>query len=184
MQTWWNMKKYATLFGGSGNNTKSKEYIETTEIGSLLAKQGYIVKNGGYGGMMEAVSKGAVQAGGEVIGVTCKQVGTAEGNSYLSQTIVTDTLFERLKILIEYTSIFIVQRGGIGTLSEVFLALDSIRKEPEKQRARIYFIGAIWNDLITCLKVDLIPEYEHNLLQIVENSEELQERIRVDFPVN
>ena len=40
------MKKYAALFGGSGNNTQSKEYLETIEIGSFLADMGYIVKNG------------------------------------------------------------------------------------------------------------------------------------------
>lgn len=178
------MKKYAALFGGSGNNTKSKEYLETVEIGSFLAKQGYIIKNGGYGGMMEAVSKGATELGGKAIGVTCKQVGSLEGNTYLSETIVTDKLYDRLKILIEDTSVFIVQRGGIGTLSEVFLALDIIRKEPKEQQPKMYFIGAIWVDLITCLKTNLIPEYEHSLLQIVKNPEKLEERILIDFPVN
>lgn len=178
------MKKYAALFGGSGNNTQSKEYLETVEIGSFLAKMGYIVKNGGYGGMMEAVSKGAVEASGQAIGVTCKQVGDANGNQYLSETIVTDKLYDRLHILMEETSLFIVQRGGIGTLSEVFLALDIIRKEPISQRPKMYFIGAIWNELIACLKTDLIPDYEHELFHIVENSEELWERMLMDFPVN
>jgi uncharacterized protein (TIGR00725 family) len=178
------MKKYAALFGGSGNNTQSKEYLETIEIGSFLADMGYIVKNGGYGGMMEAVSKGVVESGGQVIGVTCKQVGHAKGNQYLSETIVTEKLYNRLNILIEETSLFIVQRGGIGTLSEVFLALDIIRKEPENRQPKIYFIGAIWNDLINCLKTDLVPEYEHELFHIVENSEELWERMLMDFPAN
>lgn len=178
------MKKYAALFGGSGNNTQSKEYLETIEIGSLLAKQGYIVKNGGYGGMMEAVSRGVVEAGGKAIGVTCKQVGLAKGNSYLSETIVTDRLYDRLKILMEDTSLFIVQRGGIGTLSEVFLALDTIRKEPENIHPKMYFIGAVWNELIACLKTDLVPDYEHELFHVVENSEELWKRMLMDFPLN
>ena len=167
------MKKYAALFGGSGNNTESKEYLETVEIGSFLAEQDYIVKNGGYGGMMEAVSKGVFQSGGKSIGVTCKQVGSAKGNKYLSETIVTEKLYDRLKILLEDTSVFIVQRGGIGTLSEVFLALDIIRKEPNKERPKMYFVGEIWKDIFVSLKTNLIPEYEHDLFQIVENSEEL-----------
>ncbi|TMM55746.1 hypothetical protein FEE95_13880 [Maribacter algarum] len=174
------MIKYAALFGGSGNNTESKEYLETIRIGSFLAKQDYIVKNGGYGGMMEAVSKGAVQSGGKSIGVTCKQVGSSEGNKYLSETIVTEKLFDRLKILLEGTSVFIVQRGGIGTLSEVFL----IRKEPKEERPKLYFIGAIWKDLIVSLKANLIPDYEHDLFQIVENSQELRERMLMDFSAN
>jgi len=175
------MKKYAALFGGSGNNTESKEYLETIAIGSFLTKQGYTVKNGGYGGMMEAVSKGVARTGGHVIGVTCKQVGEARGNAYLSETIVTEKLYDRLKLLLEDTSIFIVQRGGIGTLSEVFLALDIIRKEPVNKRPKMYFVGAVWNDLISCLKEDLIPEYEHELFQIVENFIELRQRVLLDF---
>jgi len=177
------MKKYATLFGGSGNNTESKEYLETIEIGSFLAKQGFVIKNGGYGGMMEAVSKGATEAGGTAIGVTCKQVGSSEGNKYLSETIVTEKLYNRLRILLEETSVFIVQRGGIGTLSEVFLALDIIRKEPENHRPKLYFVGTVWSDLIHCLKGNLIPEYEHGLFHVVENSQELQQRLAVDFPL-
>ncbi len=171
------MTKYAALFGGSGNNTESKEYLETINIGSFLAKKGYIIKNGGYGGMMEAVSKGAIESGGKSIGVTCKQVGSPEGNKYLSETIVTEKLYDRLKVLLEGTSVFIVQRGGIGTLSEVFLALDIVRKEPKNQRPKMYFVGAIWKDLIDCLKMELIPDYEHDLFQIVKNSEELFNRL-------
>ncbi len=178
------MKKYAALFGGSGNDTNSKEYLETVEIGSFLTKQGYIVKNGGYGGMMEAVSKGTTESGGSAIGVTCKQVGPAEGNQYLSETIVTEKLYDRLKLLIENTTVFIVQRGGIGTLSEVFLALDIIRKEPKLWQPKLYFVGYIWNDVVASLKATLIPEYEHDLFQIVKDSEELYQRICIDFPKN
>ena len=166
------MIKQAALFGGSGNNTSSKEYLETVEIGAFLANKGYIIKNGGYGGMMEAVSKGAYENGGKVIGITCKQVGSAVGNQYLSETIITETLYQRLKVLMEGTSLFIVQKGGIGTLSEVFLALDLIRKEPKSQQARIIFIGAFWHDIIAALKQEIIPEYEHYLFQIVKDSEE------------
>ncbi len=176
------MKKYAALFGGSGNDRKSKEYLETVGIGAFLAKRGFIVKNGGYGGMMEAVSKGVQQSNGTAVGITCKQVGSEEGNTYLSQTIVTDKLFKRLEVLIEGTAIFIVQKGGIGTLSEVFLALDIIRKEPKGERPKLYFVGSIWRGLVDCLKTSLIPKYEHDLFQIVRNPEELEQLIWADFP--
>ncbi|WP_394749021.1 LOG family protein [Spongiimicrobium salis] len=161
--------RYAALFGGSGNDQETKEYLETVQIGTLLAKAGYQVKNGGYGGMMEAVSKGVAMAKGTSIGVTCKQVGPEQGNAFLSKTMVTNTLFERLKILMEGTNIFIVQRGGIGTLSEIFLALDIIRKEPLDEQPKLYFIGAIWRPVIAALKATLIPEYEHYLFTVVDD---------------
>jgi hypothetical protein len=49
-----NRKQFATLFGGAMNITDSPEYLQTIEIGKLLAEHNYIVKNGGYGGMMES----------------------------------------------------------------------------------------------------------------------------------
>ncbi|WP_103068223.1 LOG family protein [Aquimarina sediminis] len=161
--------KYATLFGGAGRNRKSKEYKETVMIGSLLTKNGYVVKNGGYGGMMEAVSKGVTLEDGKVIGITCKQVGSEQGNEFLSETIVTKKLYERLELLIQETSVFIVQKGGIGTLSEVFLTLDIIRKDKSENRPKVFFIGSFWRDIIEVLKSKIIPEYEHHLFIVVDD---------------
>lgn len=161
------MIKYATLFGGSGNNRNSKEYLETITIGKILSKNGFTVKNGGYGGMMEAISKGVIQSGGKAIGITCKQVGNPEGNPFLTETIVTDKLYQRLQLLIEDTEVFVVQKGGIGTLSEVFLTLDVLRKEASKKR--IYFIGEVWGSALEPLKQLLIPEKEHELFHFVND---------------
>ncbi len=172
-----NAQKYATLFGGSGKDRFSCEYIETVAIGRLLAERGYVVKNGGYGGMMEAVAKGVSGKNGQTIGITCKQVGPRAGNKFLSKTIVTEKLYERLKFLIEETDVFIVQKGGIGTLSEVFLALDILRKETGNNRPKLYFIGEVWSSAMVLILTTLIPEYEHNLFNFVRDVRELGEHI-------
>jgi len=166
-------ENYVSLFGGSGNDRTSKEYLETIEIGNLLAHMGYVVKNGGYGGMMEAVSKGITDAGGKAIGITCKEVGSAFGNKYLTETIVTNRLYERLELLIDNTSLFIVQRGGIGTLSEVFLALDIIRKDKTVSSPKVLFIGDIWNGVLKSLK-NIIPKKEHFLFEVIEDVDDLK----------
>ena len=49
-------------------------YLEALHLGELLAKAGHEVVTGGYMGVMEAVSRGAAEAGGNVIGVTCKDI--------------------------------------------------------------------------------------------------------------
>ncbi|MFD2565485.1 LOG family protein [Aquimarina rubra] len=169
--------KYAALFGGSGKDRNSKEYKETIKIGSLLAEKGYIVKNGGYGGMMEAVSKGITDAGGKAVGITCKQVGSVQGNDFLTETVVTENLYQRLELLIDKTDLFIVQKGGIGTLSEVFLTLDIIRKESIVNRPKVFLIGDFWNAIVNSLKLNIIPEYEHDLFLVLSDYEELKEII-------
>jgi uncharacterized protein (TIGR00725 family) len=60
-----------SVFGGSQPREGDAAYAEAMELGRLLAERGHIVLTGGYIGTMEAVSRGARQAGGHVIGVTC-----------------------------------------------------------------------------------------------------------------
>lgn len=167
-------KKYACFFGGAQNNTDSLEYEESVLIGELLAKKGFIVKNGGYRGLMEAVSKGAYQQGGIVLGYTCKSFGNTEGNVYLTENIICENLFERLEKLISDTDVFIIQKGGIGTLSELFVTLDSIRKLSKKERPKIYLLGKHWEKLKeTLLSFGL--QNDLGILKIVDDFKKLRE---------
>ncbi|MFV0328632.1 MAG: LOG family protein [Dysgonomonas sp.] len=158
--------KYATLFCGAMNIPDSTEYIETVQIGELLAQKGYIVKSGGYGGMMEAISKGATEEGGKAIGFVFK---ATTGNCYLSETVECEHLYQRLQFLIQESSLFIVQRGGIGTLSELFLCLDIIRKIPKAERPRVILVGEFWWNVMNVLKTELIPPKDYGLFTIVKD---------------
>lgn len=169
------VNKYATLFGGAMNITDSPEYKDTVKIGALLAERGYIVKNGGYGGMMEAVSKGASEAGGKVIGYTCAAFGDHPGNEYLSAEIQRKDIYDRLRSLITGTELFIVQRGGVGTLSELFLVLDVIRKMDNKPK--VILVGMFWLELMAVVEpmmrrkeaksITVVADYEA-LVPIIE----------------
>lgn len=63
-----------TVFGGSQPMPGDPAYQEAMNLGSLLAQSGHTVLTGGYIGTMEAVSRGASEAGGHVIGVTCDEI--------------------------------------------------------------------------------------------------------------
>ncbi len=89
-------------------------------LGRLLAERGFTVVSGGYSGVMEAVSRGAREAGGEVLGVTLA-FRRQQGNGFLSRAEPAPTLFDRLRGLIERSSGFIALRGGMGTVVEVAL---------------------------------------------------------------
>ncbi len=68
-----------TIFGGSQPKPGSPAYAEAYELGKLLALAGHTVLTGGYMGTMEAVSRGANEAGGHVIGVTCADIEAWRG---------------------------------------------------------------------------------------------------------
>lgn len=167
--------KIATFFGGAVNNTTTQEYSDSIRIGEILAEKGYLVKNGGYRGLMEAVSKGAASKNGFVIGYTCKSFGSTKGNAYLSTNVRCDDIFDRLRKLFRDTKVFVVQKGGIGTLTELFLCLDLIRKE-KINAPKIILIGAFWKDILNALSA-LVPQNEIDLLQICTNIEDLNELI-------
>lgn len=166
--------KSATLFGGAMNDTTTQEYLDTVEIGSILVKNGYIVKSGGYRGMMEAVSKGAADVGGVIIGYTCKSFGSVIGNQYLTYNYPQDDLYDRLRKLIEDTSLFIVQKGGIGTLTELLLSLDIVRKMKKEKRPQVILIGEFWHTIMEPMKQLMHPK-EHDIFKIVNNLEEFKQ---------
>jgi predicted Rossmann-fold nucleotide-binding protein len=80
------------------------------------------VLNGGYNGSMAAVSRGAREAGGHVIGVTCAIFDPLLPNPWLTEEVKAPTLLARLALIMDRADGFVAARGGIGTLSEVTLA--------------------------------------------------------------
>jgi uncharacterized protein (TIGR00730 family) len=115
------MKKLITVFGGSQCNPDSAEYRDALALGRLLAQRGFTVVCGGYSGVMEAVSRGAREAGGRVVGVTVDAFRDRTPNPYLSVDQPTPDLLERLRVLTEEPDGFVVLPGSIGTAAELFL---------------------------------------------------------------
>jgi len=110
------------VFGSSRREENSALYAEAHELGRLLAGAGYGVMTGGYGGSMAAVSRGAAEAGGHVVGVTCGLFNPLAPNQWLTEEVQTPDLLARLACLMERADGFVALRGGIGTISEVTLA--------------------------------------------------------------
>lgn len=170
------MKKIASLFGGAMRDTETQEYKDTIKIGVLLARLGYTVKNGGYYGLMEAVSLGASRMGGEVIGITCESFSTTKGNDYLTETKPEKDLFDRLRALYEDTSVFIIQKGSVGTLSELFTIWDIVRKE---KNAQMYLIGEFWNPIIESMS-GLISKKDMKFITICDTFDIFAETLLKD----
>ncbi len=111
-----------TLFGMS--QPSPEEYILAYEVGKKIGEKGYILKNGAYGGTMEASAKGCQEAGGFVVGVgveghTVDKMGRP--NDFNNEVIVKATRFERIQEMID-TDLIVILPGQIGTLEEMFAA--------------------------------------------------------------
>lgn len=115
------------VFGSGGGNEADRE--RASALGRGLAEAGFGVLNGGYGGTMEASAQGAREAGGRAVGVTCAAFTFRSGaNPHLSEEVVAETLAERIGILIERAAGYVVLPGGNGTLAELSLAWEYVRR--------------------------------------------------------
>lgn len=92
------------------------------EVGRLLAEAGAVVLTGGRGGVMEAASRGARQAGGLTVGILPGD-DAGQGNRWVSLPIVTGLGEARNAVLIRTAEVVIAVGGEYGTLSEIAFAL-------------------------------------------------------------
>ncbi len=115
------MSRTIAVFGSSTVPQDSPEGRLAERVGRLLAQRGATVMNGGYGGVMEAVSRGAREAGGHVVGVTLDLFRDRSANPHLSEERTTPSLLDRLRTLTEVPDGFLALPGSVGTFTEVFL---------------------------------------------------------------
>lgn len=111
-----------SVFGGSTPKPGSTAYQEAYEMGKLLGSEGVVVLTGGYGGTMEATSRGASEAGGKVIGVTCDEIEAYRPigpNQWVTEEWRRETLQSRIDALVENCDAAIALPGGVGTLLEI-----------------------------------------------------------------
>ncbi|RUM88158.1 MAG: TIGR00725 family protein [Thermodesulfatator sp.] len=106
-----------------GTGIAGKEiYQAAYQVGKLLAQRGALVYTGGLGGVMEAASRGALEAGGLTVGILPGNKAE-EANPYVQIPVVTDMGHARNVVLIRSVEGVIAVAGGYGTLSEIALAL-------------------------------------------------------------
>jgi uncharacterized protein (TIGR00730 family) len=111
-----------TVFGGSQPKPGDPAYSQARHLGQLLGSAGYTVLTGGYIGTMEAISRGAAESGGHVIGITCDEIEawrSVSPNPWIQEEIRYPTVRQRLFGLIEGCEVAVALPGGIGTLAEV-----------------------------------------------------------------
>jgi uncharacterized protein (TIGR00730 family) len=136
----------ATVFGSSRPSDGDADYAEARELGWALAAKGFTVCSGGYGGVMEAVSRGAKDAGGRTMAVTAEFFGR-EPNRWVDDVTQVHTWQERLFALIERGDCFVICKGGTGTLVELSVVWEMLNKGVMKRKPCVA-IGEFWRPIV------------------------------------
>jgi len=146
--------KTVTIFGSSLPGEDTALYAEARRLGRLLAESGLTVCNGGYSGLMEASARGARDAGGHTMGVTCA-IWPAPANPWITEEVRTPSFPARIMTLIERGDAYIVLPGGTGTLAELALAWELMNKATLSDtgggRKPLLVMNPYWKPVIDCL---------------------------------
>lgn len=138
-----------TVFGGAQPQPGTPAYDEAYQLGKMLAEAGHVVLTGGYIGTMEAVSRGAQEAGGHVIGVTCEDIEKwrkVSANQWVKEERRHKSLYGRLEGLINGCDAAIALPGGPGTLTEISLMWNLMIVESLPRRPLI-LVGDGWQSV-------------------------------------
>ena len=147
-------KKIITIFGTSRAAAGDAIFTLAMETGRLLAQAGFTIANGGYGGTMLAAAKGAAEAGGEIIGITCSAFKSSRANEYVTRQIDTGSLDERLDTLVKLGQAYIVLPGGTGTLLELAKVWELKNKGFLNANKPIILLGGFWKPLVKLIETD------------------------------
>lgn len=174
------------VFGSSRPQRGSDAYNFAQTLGRRLADAGYAVATGGYEGTMAAVSEGAAEVGGHVVGVGCTRIEGWRGagfNPFVVESIRYETLSERLLHLVRHNQGIVVLPGGIGTLSELALSW-SLLQVGEIEPRPFVLLGDIWRGTLTAfMATDHLSDDDRALLTFATTPEEAVAAIRA-FRVN
>lgn len=139
-------RKIVTVFGSSRPRPGETQYSVAQELGVELARQKLIVCSGGYAGTMEAVSRGAKEAGGRTIGITANFF-KARANRFIDEEIRKKTWQDRLFALIDRGDAFITCPGGTGTLVELAVVWEMLNKRVISGKPLVV-LGEFWHPII------------------------------------
>ncbi len=170
--------RQVTVFGSSRVGPQEALYHEAVRLGRQLAAAGYTVCSGGYAGVMEAVSRGAVEAGGAAVGVTVELWSSrARPNAWLTEEIAAPHLFDRMSRLVA-SDAYIALPGGPGTLGEVAVTWNLFQTESIPLRPLI-LVGESWRRVIACLQEGMrIEPRDLALLRFVDTVDDVVPLLR------
>lgn len=170
-----------SVFGSSSPQPGDETYEVARTVGRLLAEAGFAVATGGYSGTMEAVSRGAAEAGGHVIGVGAQRIEQFRPgglNDWVVEEIQYETLQDRVLHLVRYNDGMIVLPGGIGTLSELALAW-SFLQVGEIDARPLVLLGDIWQETMEAfIRSEFVREPHADLLYYAGSPQEAVAFIR------
>ncbi len=169
--------KNIAFFGDANIPETDPAYKSAFQTAKLLAENGYTIVDGGGPGVMQAATSGAQLGNGTTLTVTFNPLDAPgfEGKyikNVPDREIVTTNYVERMFKLIEYGDVFIIFKGGSGTISEFGTAWVLAKLYYGKHKPFLLY-GSFWAEIIDVFRKNMnIDKAELSVFEIVTKPEE------------
>ena len=170
--------KNIAFFGDANISETDEAYVEAFEVAEALAKRGYVIIDGGGPGIMEAATSGARKGGGKTVAITFDPVGAVgyEGRYIKNVTdteVVTTNYIDRMFKLLEYGDVFVIFKGGSGTVSEFGTAW-VLAKLYFGHHKPIILYGRFWAEILDVFRKNMnIDSTEMSVFEICSTKDEV-----------
>lgn len=170
--------KNIAFFGDANISKKDPVYKNAFNAAKILAEYGYTIVDGGGPGVMDAATNGAEAVEGETLTVTFyPEDATGFEGRYVGnipdREIVTTNYIERMFKLLEHADMFIIFKGGSGTISEFGTAWVLAKLYFGHHKPMVLF-GDFWHGIINAIRKGMnIDEKELDVFRIVSKVDEI-----------
>jgi uncharacterized protein (TIGR00730 family) len=169
-----------TVFGSARTQPDTPTYQLGRDLGAALADAGWAVITGGGPGSMEAVNRGASEAGGVSVGLGIELPFEQRLNDWADLGITFRYFFARKTMFVKYAQAFVCLPGGFGTLDELFEALTLVQTKKVNQFPVILLGRTYWSGLLDWLRSaplesGTVGEIDLDLVHVVDDVTEVVE---------
>ena len=158
IETLSSLEPAVTVFGSARCRPDDKYYRMAAELAGMLAREGYCVITGGGPGIMEAANKGALEAGGQSVGLNIVLPFEQAMNPYTNIHLNFRYFFVRKVMFIKYAMSYVIFPGGFGTMDELFESLTLIQTDKMKPFPVILVGSDFWGGLLDWMRDTMLSE--------------------------
>jgi len=155
------LPRAVSVFGSARTPREAPEYALGRQLGAGLAEAGWAVITGGGPGVMEAVNRGASEAGGLSVGLGIELPFEQSLNDWVDLGLNFRYFFARKTMFVKYAQAFVILPGGFGTMDELFEALTLVQTHKVNQFPVVLMGTAYWSGLLDWLRGTML---EHGYL--------------------
>jgi uncharacterized protein (TIGR00730 family) len=146
-----------SVFGSARTPREHPEYAAGQALGAALARAGFAVITGGGPGAMEAVNRGASEAGGVSVGLGIELPFEQKLNDWVDLGVNFRYFFARKTMFVKYAQAFVIMPGGFGTLDEMFEALTLVQTQKVTRFPVLLYGVEYWHGLLAWLRDSVLP---------------------------